>query len=408
MISLTKPELVTSLHWTPQELQFFEAYKEARKDDVFDLYKNKEVQVTQKMIHQLFARQHVKSKLPFLYNHPEIVYPVTLSLEQSSSQETAAYKASLFHGDSFIDLSGGLGIDSYFLSENFRSGIIVERNPELAAIVAHNYALLNRHNVQFACGEDASDFLSDYEGKADLIYIDPARRDGHGGKIVKLGDCEPNVLELRDKMFAISTTVLIKTSPLLDIQLAVNELKYVKKVYVIAVENECKELLFHLEDKYEGEFAIQTVNLEKGEATVFSFVTKEERESSSSSGEIRKYLYEPNAAIMKSGGFKSIGLRLGLTKIQMHTHLYTSDELITDFPGRSFEILMISKVDKQEVQRIIQGHKANVSIRNFPGSAQELKKNLGLSDGGDFYIFGTTDMNDKKVLLITKKVFHSV
>ena len=404
MIRLTKPELDISLCWTPQELQFFETYKDARKDDILDMYKNKEVQVTQKMIHQVFARQQVKTKLPFLFNLSEIVYPATLSLEQSSSQETAIYKASLFHGDLFIDLCGGLGIDSYFLSENFRTGILVERNPELAAIVSHNYALLNRPHVQFACGQDASDFLSTYEGNADLIYIDPARRNDHGGKIVKLGDCEPNVFALMDKMFAISATVLIKTSPLLDIQLAVNELNYVKKVYVIAVENECKELLFHLEDKYEGDLDIQTVNLEKGKTTLFSFGVKEEKEAATAIGEIKKYLYEPNAAIMKSGGFKSVALQFGLTKMHTHTHLYTSNELVTDFPGRRFDILAITKVDAKEVKSIIQGTKANVSIRNFPGSAQELKKKLSLSDGGDFYIFGTTDLQDKKVLLITKKV----
>ncbi len=403
MIKLTPPQSDGSLQWTPYEWQFLEKHKEAKYSEVFELYKSTEIKVTQPIIHQLFARQQVKEKLPFLYENPEVIYPVTLSLEQSSSEATARYKASLFQGDLFVDLSGGMGIDSYFFSMKFKQGIVVERNRELAILTSHNFEKLGRNNLQFAIGTDAGEFLNGYDGRADMVYIDPARRDQQGGKVVRFRDCEPDVSSLLDTMFRLSDIILIKASPLMDMQAAIQELKQVRSIHIVAVNNECKELLFHLDNTFTGDYTIHAVNLELGQETVFSFSPKNESGIEVPVGEILRYVYEPNAAILKAGAFKSVASAFELVKLHRHSHLYTSDMLLPDFPGRSFEVLHKIKVDKQQLHRLLPENKANVSIRNFPGSVQELRKKMGLADGGDFYVFGTTDYTNSKVLLITRK-----
>ncbi len=400
MISLTTPQLNASLVWTQGELDFLTTHGNATRSDIFTLSKI----VSQKILHQLFARQNAKQKCPFLYANENIVYPVSLSIEQSSSERTAAFKASLFQGETFIDLSGGFGVDAYFFAKQFHTGIVVERNTALAQIVSHNFCLLNQHNIQFAIGVNAEQFINEYKGTCNLIYIDPARRNNEGKKIVRLSDCEPDVVKMLPQLFSISNEVLIKTSPLLDIDAACEELKYVKKVYVVAVENECKELLFHLEKDFMGAYTIHAINIEKGSQIDFSFLSQDEMNADSTIGSIKKYVYEPNAAILKSGGFKSVGTTYRCTKLHVNSHLYSSDKLIHDFPGRRFEILHRIKVDKKKIQALIPDGKANVSIRNFPGTVDALKKKLGLKDGGDIYLFATTDFENNKIVLICKKV----
>ncbi len=221
--------------------------------------------------------------------------------------------------------------------------------------------------------------------------------------MVRFRDCEPDVSSLLDTMFRLSDTLLIKTSPLMDMQAAIQELKQVRSIHVVAVNKECKELLFHLDNTFTGDYTIQAVNLELGQETVFSFSPKTESGIEVPVGEIQRYVYEPNAAILKAGAFKSVASAFELVKLHRHSHLYTSDTMLPDFPGRRFEVLHKIKVDKQQLHRLLPEKKANVSIRNFPGSVQELRKKMGLADGGDFYVFGTTDYTNSKVLLITRK-----
>jgi len=384
-----------------EELLFLEKYRHAAPSEIFSLTKTAG---SQRLFHQLFARQDATKKFPFLYTNEQIVYPISLSNEQASSERTAAFKASLLKGKRFIDLSGGMGIDSYFLAQQFEFGIVVERDAELAKITSHNFALLEQVNVQFAIGMNAEEFLSQYQGTADLVYLDPARRDQKGGKIVKLADCDPDITTLLPHLWKMTDSVLIKTSPLLDIQAATGELKHVKNVYVVAVENECKELLFHLEKDFIKEFSIHAVNFEKEKSTTFSFTLGEEKSADPQVGDIQKYLYEPNAAILKAGAFKVIAHSFQVKKLHPHSHVYTTDTLLNDFPGRRFEIIHVTNVDKKELFKFIPAMKANLSIRNFPGSVQDLRKKLGLTDGGDFYLFATTDHKGHKCVIITKKV----
>lgn len=359
--------------------------------------------IDKKIRHQVLSRKKIHKKLPTFYNCKEIIYPVSLSLEQSSSEITANYKANLVKGKTFIDLTTGMGIDSHFFAKQFKKGILIERNTELAEIDLHNYFVLNQTNVEIAVGIDSIDFINQFTEKVDLIYVDPARRNEQGNKVVSLTEYEPNVVSILDKLFEISSTILIKTSPLLDISKAIAELKFVKQVHVISIENECKELVFLLEKNFIDEIKIITINFDKKGNQVFEYLLKDEKESHSEFSEPLKYLFEPNASIMKAGAFKIIGQQLGLNKLHQHTHLYTSRKLIDNFPGRIFKIDNISKFDKKEIVKIIPEMKANITVRNFPLSTNDVKKKLEIKDGGDVYLFVTTNFKNEKVVLITKK-----
>lgn len=356
-----------------------------------------------KIRHQVLSRKKIQKKLPTLFNCKEIIYPVSLSLEQSSSETTAKYKANLIKGKTFIDLTAGMGIDSLFFAKQFEKGILIERNAALAEIDLHNYFVLNQNNVEIAVGIDSIDFINQFTEKVDLIYVDPARRNEQGNKVVSLTEYEPNVVSMLDNLFAISSNILIKTSPLLDISKAIAELKFVKQVHIISIDNECKELVFHLEKDYVDKIKITTINFDKKENQVFEFLLNHEKESISEFSEPMNYLYEPNASIMKAGAFKIIGQQLGLKKLHQHTHLFTSEILKEDFPGRTFKIDAISKFDKKEIAKIIPEMKANIAVRNFPISTNEVKKKLGIKDGGDVYLFVTTNWKNEKVIIITKK-----
>jgi 16S rRNA G966 N2-methylase RsmD len=356
-----------------------------------------------KIRHQVLSRKKIKNKLPTLFNCNEIIYPSSLSLEQSSSEITANYKAKLVKGKTFIDLTAGMGIDSLFFAKKFEKGILIERNKELAEINLHNYFVLNQTNVKIAVGIDSIDFINQFNEQFDLIYIDPARRNEQGNKVVSLTEYEPNVVSILDKLFSITTNILIKTSPLLDISKAIAELKFVKQVHVISVENECKELVFHLEKDFENEIKISTINFNKKENQVFEYFLKAEKESNSEYSEPLNYLYEPNASIMKAGAFKTIGQQLGLKKLHQHSHLYTAENLVDNFPGRVFKINAVSKFDKNEIAKIIPEMKANIAVRNFPISTNEVKKKLGIKDGGDFYLFVTTNIKNEKIVIFNKK-----
>jgi 16S rRNA G966 N2-methylase RsmD len=356
-----------------------------------------------KIRHQVLSRKKIKNKLPTLFNCNEIIYPSSLSLEQSSSEITANYKAKLVKGKTFIDLTAGMGIDSLFFAKKFKKGILIERNKELAEIDLHNFFVLNQTNVKIAVGIDSIDFINQFNKQVDLIYMDPARRNEQGNKVVSLTEYEPNVVSILDKLFSITTNILIKTSPLLDISKAIAELKFVKQVHVISVENECKELVFHLEKDFTAEIIITSINFNKKENQVFEYFLKAEKESNSEYSEPLNYLYEPNASIMKAGAFKTIGQQLGLKKLHQHSHLYTAENLVDNFPGRVFKINAVSKFDKNEIAKIIPEMKANIAVRNFPISTNEVKKKLGIKDGGEVYLFVTTNIKNEKIVIFNKK-----
>ncbi len=349
---------------------------------------------------QISGKRKAKTKLPLYYNTKNILYPPGINLEQSSSQQTAEFKAAILaeqlpSKSLLIDLTGGFGIDSLFFSKVFRSVQYIEPNSELIEYAKHNHETLGANNIQYN-NTTAEKFFNTQKEKANCVFIDPSRR-AATQKVVKLSDCEPDVTKLLPEIFSITSFLLIKTSPLLDIQQGLKELQFVKSVYVVSVENECKELLFLCEKDFSGEPTIHAANLSKVQEN-FSFTVTEEKNSTPEFFYPLTYLYEPNTSILKAGAFKTVAVKFSLKKLHPSTHLYTSDKLVENFPGRIFKIKQILKSDPRAVAGLFPSEKANVITRNYPLSPEALKKKLKLKDGGEDYLIGCS--GEKEKLLI--------
>ncbi len=356
---------------------------------------------TKDIIEQIEAKKRCENKLPTWFHCKAIYYPNKLNIEQTSSEITAKYKASLIQGESLIDVTGGFGVDSFQFSKVFKTVEHCEINETLSEIVNHNYKQLNIQNIT-TLNVDGVAYLITNSKIYDWIYIDPSRRHDSKGKVVFLNDCLPNVPEHLDLLFKHSKNILIKTSPLLDFSVGINELKHVKTIHVIAVNNEVKELLWVLEHDFEADILIETVNIKKGTSDYFKFLVENEKVSESKYSEPLAYLYEPNSAILKSGGFHSITNKLEVYKLHKHSHLYTSSNLI-DFPGRRFKIETILPYNKKTIKNL--GiNKANITTRNFSETVEQLRKKLNIKDGGNDYLFFTTNFEDNKIVIIVSKV----
>jgi 16S rRNA G966 N2-methylase RsmD len=353
------------------------------------------------ILNQIAAKSKAKSKLPTWFSTPNIIYPSKISVEQTSSETTALYKASLVSGENLIDLTGGFGIDDYYFSKKIKNIIHCEINTELSKIVTHNFNQLNNKFITCISG-DSSETLLKLNTKWDWIYIDPSRRSDTKGKVFMLKDCLPNVPENLDFYFEKTNSILIKTAPILDISAGINELKHIKTIHIIAVENEVKELLWELNKDYTGSITIKSVNLAKETTEAFEFNLDQDSELPNF-GIPKKYLYEPNSAIMKSGGFDQVGISYKLDKLHKHSHLYTSDELIS-FPGRIFEIQKCIPYAKNEMKQYLENQKANITIRNFSETVENIRKKWKIKDGGNLYCFFTTDENNTKIVLICNKI----
>jgi THUMP domain-like len=352
------------------------------------------------IINQIACKNKAKTKLPDFFDVENIIYPSKISLEQTSSFKTAIYKSEIVSGKSLIDLTGGFGVDSYYFSKKVTEVIHCEINPELSKIVAHNFKQLSASNIECFDG-DSFNFLKDRKQKFDWIYIDPSRRNDAKGKVFMLKDCLPNVPELQDFYFGFTDNILIKTAPILDISAGLSELKNVKSIHIIAVNNEVKELLWEIKKDFVGKIQMKTINF-SNEIEVFEFELHK-NELISDFDLPKKYIYEPNSAIMKSGGFDEIGIQFELQKLHQNSHLYTSD-FIKSFPGRVFEIENSIEYSKSEMKKHLANLKANVTVRNFPESVEEIRKKWKIKDGGNRYCFFTTDINDNKIVLICKKI----
>jgi len=355
------------------------------------------------VIRQISGRKVAAEKVPSWADCEEILYPPHLSMEQCSSEATARYKATLVEGETFVDLTGGFGIDCAFVSGKFNRAGYVERNPELCQLAAHNFQVLGLNQIE-THNADAREHLEAMD-KVDCIYIDPARRDGHGGKTVAVADCEPNVAQLSPLLLQKADRVMIKLSPMLDISLALEALPDTAEVHIVSVGNECKELLFILKNEKTTDVRVTCINLTKTGIQKFSFTKKEEQQSGCAyTQEVEKYLCEPNASLLKGGAYKIIAASFGLKKLHPNSHLYTSAERPDGFPGRVFVCESLFSLNKTELKQGLNGIlKANVSIRNFPLSVADLRKRLKLSDGGDIYIFATTLADERKVLIRCQK-----
>ena len=353
----------------------------------------------QELIEQIEAKKRSKNKLKTWYNTPCIYYPNKLNIEQTSSETTAKYKANLVSGKSLIDLTGGFGVDCFYFSKKVINISHCEINLSLSEIVTHNYKQLKCSNIKTIVG-DGIEYLKNTPEIFDWIYIDPSRRNDSKGKVFLLSDCLPNIAENINALFNKTDNVLIKTSPLLDITNGINELVFVKEIHIVAIKNEAKELLFLLEKNYSGKISIITVNIHNTKQDNFSFIKT--NSETAQYGFPQKYLYEPNSAILKSGGFNEIAIQYNLNKLHQHSHLYSNDVLI-DFPGRSFEIAEVIPYNKKELRKRFKKQQVNVTTRNFPKSVEEIRKELQMKDGGTNYLFFTTNIENKKIAILCFK-----
>lgn len=353
------------------------------------------------IVEQIQSKRKAKGKLPKWFQASEIIYPSLLSMEQCSSEQTAAYKASLVgSGERMVDLTGGFGVDFSSFANHFDECHYVERNSDLSEIASHNFKCLGIDNADVHTG-DSTEFLNERES-FDLIYLDPARRGDKDQKVVRLQDCEPNVIELLPNLLEKSKKTVIKTSPLLDIKGAIRELKHVSEVHVVALNNEVKELLFVLGSTVSNKPVIHCINLVKEKTNRFFFTFDHEESLIPSFSKASNYLYEPNASILKAGGFKVIAEKFQLSKLHPNSHLYTSDVLVEGFPGRSFKVSNEISLNKKSLKKALPTMKANVTVRNYPMSVAQIRKKTGIKEGGGMYIFATTDFDGKKILLTMK------
>ena len=342
----------------------------------------------QELVQQIKGRKVAEKKFPFL-NQENIIFPPNLNLEQASSQDTADFKKQLFKGRKFIDLTCGFGIDAYFLSQNFEEITLIEQNTELLDIVKHNWEVLGR-KANFI-NQKLEDFLKNNKEKFDLIYLDPARRDNHNRKVFLLEDLSPNIIEIQEQLSDISTEILIKLSPLIDIQHLVSSLQNIYKIWIIAVKNEVKEVLVYLK-KTENQPEISCINLQSSEPE-FHFNLDDEKNCQSEFSTPKKYIYIPNNSVLKSGAFNLVSEKFGLKKLHQNTHIYTSEEKIEHFPGRIFETEEINS------KAIKKGEQFNIITKNFPLKPEEIKKKYKIKDGGNQYLIAVKSLSGNHFLV---------
>ncbi|MFN3379759.1 MAG: class I SAM-dependent methyltransferase [Runella zeae] len=387
--------------FSKEEIDFIQQHLHTDTSALFLKYgKDKE-----SLIKQIEARQKSRTKLPEWYANPDVIFPPALSVEQSSSETTARYKASLISDGTLIDATGGMGIDSYFFSKQCEAVIYIEQNETLVARAHYNFAVLKATNIR-CVHQNSIDFLEKFPQKVDCIYLDPARRSADQKRVVSLPDCEPDVTKHLALLLKKARHILLKASPLLDLKQTIQTLPFIHTVHVVAVDNECKELLFEISDSIESQnIIVKSINLKSDNThQYFEFDWAQEAHMPVSLSPPLRYIYEPNAAILKSGAFKSIAHSLNISKIAPHSHLYTSSELVLDFPGRSFALETILKADLKTLREHLPTLKANLTLRNFPATTDELRKKLKLKDGGDVYLLATTLLNGDKRLLKCRKV----
>ena len=353
----------------------------------------------QELMQQIDGRRKVEKKLPKWFQSSSIYYPKKINLEQTSSEITARYKASLINGNSLADLTGGYGVDSFYFSESFQEVHHFELDPSLSEITAHNLSILGKNNIECIAANGLN--AIDSKVKYDVIYLDPSRRSAKNGKVVFLRDCEPDVPKNLSKLLVHCDILMLKTSPMLDISAGLEELKGVYGIHIVAVNNEVKELVWLIKKDNTGAPQVHTINISEGSSERFEFNLADKAKTVYDKP--KRFLYEPNAALMKSGAFDLLSQSFKLNKLHRHSHLYTN-EILIDFPGRRFLIEKIVAYSKAAIRKEITIEKANITIRNFPESVITLRKKWGIKEGGDQYLFFTTRLDDQKVVLVCSKI----
>lgn len=362
-----------------------------------------------KMAGQILARQKARHKLPAWYANERLLFPPPLSVEQGSSEATARFKASLLSGQKLIDITGGMGVDCFYMSQNFEQTLYFDQQETVARAAAYNFGQLGVADRIEVRAEEAIAALSQNPETADWIYADPARRDDRQRKVAQLADCTPDLTQALPTLFRSAPNILVKTAPLLDIDRAVAQLQAVREVHVIGLEGECKEVLYTLERGYpEGQDIPIRVRLLHADGTsqaAFDFTRAQESVALAPFGAPEAYLYEPHAALLKAGAFKSIATHFGLIKLAPNTHLYTGTRWVPDFPGRGFRVVAVCKPNTREIGAFVPDGKANLTIRNFPGKIDDLRKKWRLKEGGDVYLFASELFDTRKVVIVAQKVY---
>ena len=364
-------------------------------------------------LQQIDGHRRAQEKLPSWAAVEGILYPPHLSMEQCSSEQTARYKAEVAgSGESFVDLTAGFGVDTAFMAKGFQRAVCVELQPELCAISSENFKLLGLHQIEVVNGNGV-DYLHTMP-PADLVFIDPARRDEHGGRTYGIADCTPNVLEIIDELLDKAQRVLIKLSPMLDWRKAVEDLgqQHVSSVHIVSVDNECKELLIEVTgEKFEVESSASSLRvvcvnlLSDGSSQKFVYDPSSSVAAEHLSYTTPRFLYEPNASLMKAGCFDLLASRYGVVQADVNSHLFLSDRQVELFPGRGFIIDKVTSMNKRDLKEALSSlTHANIAVRNFPLSAVELRRRLKLRDGGDTFIFATTVANQGHLLFVCRKI----
>ncbi|MFD0798547.1 RsmD family RNA methyltransferase [Maribacter chungangensis] len=353
---------------------------------------------------QIEAKRKINKKLPTWFTTPGIYFANKLNISQTSSEATATYKASLVDGNTLADLTAGFGVDTYAFSKKMKQVYHVETELELSNIAQSNCDAMKVSNVTMVHA-NGIDFLEQTKETLDWIYIDPSRRTDTQEKVYFLSDCEPDVTLYTDLFLFKCNNILIKTGPLLDLSIGQAQLKHVKEIHIIALNNEVKEVLWVLEKGFKGEPSVKAVQLSNSTTEVFAFLRSGEQAAVPTFSLPQKYLYEPNAAVLKSGAFKLLCSRFGVNKLHPHSHLYTASQA-KDFPGRHFEIKAVVNYNKKEIQKLDLG-KANISTRNFPDSVATIRKKLKLKDGGSEYLFFTKNVDDKLIVISCSRLLQT-
>ena len=354
----------------------------------------------QEIADQIISKRKCKNKLPTWFQTENIYYPNRINIEQTSSEITANYKTALVSGNSLIDITGGFGVDCYYFAKKINNVTHCEIEPGLSQIAHYNFKIMQVENVKTVT-ENGLDYLRKFNRKYDWIYADPSRRNDAKGRVFLLDDCSPDIPKNLDLLFEFTDNIMLKISPLLDISATVKVLKNTKEVHAIAVDNEVKELLFLLQKNYTAEINLRTTNIKNKTSVIFESSSKNKAKASFHLP--CAYLYEPNAAILKLGLFNEVSSQLNVYKLQGNSHLYTSEKLI-EFPGRRFKIVQSISFDKKKLLKFIPSGKANITTRNFPQSVAQIRKKTGIKEGGDVYLFFTTNLQNKPVVLICEKV----
>ncbi|RNC85279.1 MAG: class I SAM-dependent methyltransferase [Balneola sp.] len=370
----------------PKVIQFIQEHLDSDPVELVLKAKNYPEIPVKAVAAQIASRKKIVSKLPEWYSNPQIIFPPKENLEQASSEKTAKFKSRWVSGNSLLDLTGGSGVDSYYLSQRFSDTTYVEPDYQLFELAEHNF---NTLNTSILCINDSAEsFLESPSKKYDVIYLDPSRRNNKSKKVFGIEEYQPNAIELFDVLLKKGKTLLIKASPMLDIKSTLVKMPGTSKVQVVAVSNEVKEILFFIDKGFSGKTQIEAWNLNKDNEELFSFTHEDEIRSKSNYHAPLTFIYEPNSSIRKAGAFNLIGEKFKLYKLHPNTHLYTSDEIIEGFPGKVFRIKNIVKPNKKEVLKLVPDKKINVISKNYALGANELKKNYQMKDGGEeFLIF---------------------